>query len=77
MTAGGDVRGDLLDLGFYEAFDRPFDPLSDPGYVGSGLDLLQSALGGLGASRGPGRDRARACVGAVAAVRLGGAAHRS
>ena len=28
-----------LDLGFYEAFDRPFNPLSDPGYVGSGLDL--------------------------------------
>ena len=38
----------LLDLGFYEAFDRPFNPLTDPGYLGSGLDLLQS-------SSGPGR----------------------
>jgi phosphatidylglycerophosphate synthase len=37
-----------LDLGFYEAFDRPFDPLSDPGYTRSGLDLLQSSLGRAG-----------------------------
>jgi phosphatidylglycerophosphate synthase len=37
-----------LDLGFYEAFDRPFDPLTDPGYVGSGLDLVQRAAGRVG-----------------------------
>ena len=35
----------VLDLGFYEAFDRPFDPLTDPGYVGSGLDLLHASAG--------------------------------
>jgi phosphatidylglycerophosphate synthase len=38
----------VLDLGFYEGLDRPFDLLTDPGYVGSGLDLLQSSLGRLG-----------------------------
>jgi phosphatidylglycerophosphate synthase len=38
----------VLDLGFYEAFDRPFDPLSDPGYVGSGLDLLRASFGRTG-----------------------------
>ncbi len=38
----------LLDLAFFAAFDRPFDLLSDPGYAGSGLDLLNVALGGLG-----------------------------
>jgi phosphatidylglycerophosphate synthase len=37
-----------LDLGFYEAFDRPFDPLSDPGYTASGLDLLKTSLGRAG-----------------------------
>ena len=35
----------VLDLGFYEAFDRPFNPMTDPGYLGSGLDLLQSTVG--------------------------------
>ena len=37
-----------LDVGFYEAFDRPFDPMTDPGYLGSGLDLLHSAVGRAG-----------------------------
>jgi phosphatidylglycerophosphate synthase len=37
-----------LDLGFYEGLDRPFDPLSDPSYAGSGLDLLESSLGRTG-----------------------------
>ena len=37
-----------LDLGFYEALDRPFNPLSDPGYAGSGLDLVASSAGRLG-----------------------------
>ncbi len=37
-----------LDLGFYEAFDRPFNPLSDPGYVGSGLDLVNRSAGRAG-----------------------------
>ncbi|HET9840462.1 MAG TPA: CDP-alcohol phosphatidyltransferase family protein, partial [Nocardioides sp.] len=34
-----------LDLGFYTSFDRPFNPLSDPGYVGSGLDLVHRSAG--------------------------------
>jgi len=38
----------VLDLGFYEAFDRPFNPLSDPGYVGSGLDLVNRSAGRAG-----------------------------
>jgi len=38
----------LLDLGFYEGLDRPFDPLTDPGYLGSGIDLVRSAVGGAG-----------------------------
>jgi phosphatidylglycerophosphate synthase len=37
-----------LDLGFYEAFDRPFNPLTDPGYVGSGLDLVHRSAGRTG-----------------------------
>ena len=35
----------FLDLGFYEAFDRPFNPLTDPGYAGSGLDLVHRSGG--------------------------------
>jgi phosphatidylglycerophosphate synthase len=35
----------VLDLGFYEAFDRPFNPLTDPSYLGSGLDLLHASAG--------------------------------
>ena len=37
-----------LDLGFYEAFDRPFNPLTDPSYVGSGLDLVHRSSGRTG-----------------------------
>ena len=47
----------LLDLAFFEAFDRPFDLLSDPGYAGSGLDLLESELGRARAGCGAGRAR--------------------
>ena len=35
----------VLDLGTYEAFDRPFDVLNDPGYTASGLDYLDHAVG--------------------------------
>ena len=38
----------VLDLGFYEAFDRPFNLLSDPGYAGSGLDLVHRSAGPAG-----------------------------
>ncbi len=37
-----------LDLGFYEAFDRPFNPVTDPGYAGSGLDLVHRSAGRTG-----------------------------
>ncbi len=52
-TAGGLVLAvtvvlSVLDLGFYEAFDRPFNPLTDPGYAGSGLDLLHRSTGRAG-----------------------------
>jgi phosphatidylglycerophosphate synthase len=33
------------DLGFYEAFDRPVDPLSDPRYAGSGMGVLRDSVG--------------------------------
>jgi hypothetical protein len=39
----------VLDLGFEEGLDRPFNPLTDPGYLGGGLDLLHAALGRAGA----------------------------
>jgi phosphatidylglycerophosphate synthase len=52
-----------LDLGFYEAFDRPFSPLTDPGYVGSGLDLVHRSAGAGGQAL---------AVGAVALLILGG-----
>jgi phosphatidylglycerophosphate synthase len=54
-----------LDLGFYEAFDRPFNPLSDPGYAGSGLDLVHRSAGTSGQLL---------AVGAVALLVLGGLA---
>jgi phosphatidylglycerophosphate synthase len=38
----------VLDIGFEAGLDRPFDPLSDPGYLGGGVDLLHASLGGTG-----------------------------
>jgi phosphatidylglycerophosphate synthase len=38
----------VLDLGFYEGLDRPFDPLTDPTYLHPGLSLLGAAVGGVG-----------------------------
>jgi hypothetical protein len=35
----------LLDLGFFTAFDRPFDPVSDSSYVGIGIETLRDAIG--------------------------------
>jgi phosphatidylglycerophosphate synthase len=35
----------VLDLGFYETFDRPFDLMNDPGYAATGLDTLRSSVG--------------------------------
>jgi hypothetical protein len=44
----GTVLLTVLDLGFYEAFDRPFNLLDDPGYAGSGLDLVHRSAGAPG-----------------------------
>jgi phosphatidylglycerophosphate synthase len=42
------VKG--LDIGFFTAFDRPFNPLDDSGYVGIGIETLQHAIGGSSAN---------------------------
>jgi phosphatidylglycerophosphate synthase len=35
----------LLDVGFFMAFDRRFDPVDDSGYVGVGIDTLRIGIG--------------------------------
>ncbi|HSE55412.1 MAG TPA: CDP-alcohol phosphatidyltransferase family protein [Nocardioidaceae bacterium] len=40
----------LLDMGFFEALDRPFDPVGDLGYVGPAVGLLRDAIGPVGAT---------------------------
>jgi phosphatidylglycerophosphate synthase len=35
----------VLDIGFFTAFDRPFKPLDDSGYVGIGIETLRNAIG--------------------------------
>ena len=35
----------VLDIGFFTAFDRPFQPLDDSGYVGIGIETLRNAIG--------------------------------
>jgi phosphatidylglycerophosphate synthase len=39
----------VLDIGFFTAFDRPFQPLDDSGYVGIGIETLRNAIGRSGA----------------------------
>ncbi len=39
----------VLNVGFFTAFDRPFKPLDDSGYVGIGIETLRDAVGGSGA----------------------------
>ncbi len=51
----------LLDMGFFEALDRPFNPVSDWGYVGPAIGVLVDSIG---------RGAAIACVIAAAAVVL-------
>jgi phosphatidylglycerophosphate synthase len=36
----------VLDIGFFTAFDRPFNPIDDSGYVGIGIETLRDAIGG-------------------------------
>ena len=35
----------VLDIGFFTAFDRPFNPLDDSGYLGIGIETLGHAIG--------------------------------
>jgi phosphatidylglycerophosphate synthase len=35
----------VLDIGFFTAFDRPFRPLDDTGYLGIGIETLGDAIG--------------------------------
>jgi hypothetical protein len=35
----------ILDIGFFNAFARPFDPVGDLGNLGTGVETLRSALG--------------------------------
>jgi hypothetical protein len=36
----------ILDMGFFETFDRPFNPVTDWGYSGIGLETLRDSVGG-------------------------------
>jgi phosphatidylglycerophosphate synthase len=40
----------VLDIGFFTAFDRPFKPIDDSGYVGIGIETLRDAIGGSSAN---------------------------
>ena len=40
----------VLDLGFFTAFDRPFDPVDDSSYAGIGVETLRDAVGSAGAN---------------------------
>ena len=35
----------ILDMGFFTAFDRPFKPVDDSGYLGIGIETLSNAIG--------------------------------
>ena len=39
----------VLDIGFFTAFDRPFDPVDDSSYAGIGVETLRDAIGSSGA----------------------------
>ena len=40
----------VLDMGFFTAFDRPFDPVDDSGYAAIGVETLRDAVGSSGAN---------------------------
>jgi phosphatidylglycerophosphate synthase len=40
----------VLDMGFFTALDRPFNPIDDSGYVGIGIETLRNAIGGSSAN---------------------------
>jgi phosphatidylglycerophosphate synthase len=35
----------ILDMGFFETFDRPFDPVADGSYTGIGIETLRASIG--------------------------------
>ena len=35
----------ILDMGFFAAFDRPFNPVTDRGYFGPALALARDSIG--------------------------------
>ena len=35
----------ILDIGFFTAFERPFDPLGDLGNIGAGIETLRATIG--------------------------------
>jgi phosphatidylglycerophosphate synthase len=35
----------LLDMGFFEAFDRPFNPIADGSYTGIGIETMRDSIG--------------------------------
>ena len=35
----------VLDIGFFAAFDRPFDPYQDASYAGIGSETLRASIG--------------------------------
>lgn len=42
----------MLDMGFYEVFDRPFHPVFDWTFLGPGVDFLETSYGSAGAIMG-------------------------
>ena len=40
----------VLDIGFFTAFDRPFNPIDDSGCAGIGIETLRNAIGGSSAN---------------------------
>ncbi|MFN8108583.1 MAG: CDP-alcohol phosphatidyltransferase family protein [Thermoleophilia bacterium] len=45
VAAGALLIVRLLDLGFYELFDRPFNPVDDWTYAGAGMQTLRASVG--------------------------------
>jgi phosphatidylglycerophosphate synthase len=45
LTLGLVVILKMLDVGFFMAFERPFDPIGDSGYAGIGMETLSAAVG--------------------------------
>ena len=65
----------ILDMGFFEAFDRPFDPVADGSYTGIGIETLRDSIGRTEANlrrrrRGGARRRPCSSLTTLAVLRL-------